>query len=93
MSTEVVARRKGNRYRTMNTETGRMSGWLRIPEAPESFVEGYAGGGMSRFTVPELRHIASADGLSISSKARKSEILRALAVASWRDYYGIGAAK
>ena len=93
MSTEVVARRKGNRYRTMNTETGRMSKWMRVPEASESFVKGYVGAGMSKFTVPELRHIASDHGVSISSKARKSEILRALAMASWRDYYGIGAAK
>lgn len=88
--TKVIVRRKGRRYRTFDTTTARMGPWERIPLAPLAFIEGYAEKASER-TVPELRGWLSAHrpAVRIPSKARKSDIIHALAQAAWDRRYSL----
>lgn len=89
---KVIARRKGNAYRTFDTVTGRMSKWQRVPSAPLAFIQGYheTAGDM---TVADLRKRGNMLGLRNLSKVRKPDLLDALAVRSWSRSFDLGAVR
>lgn len=88
---KVIARRKGRSYRTFDTSTARMGPWERVPLAPVAFIEGYADGVRNQ-TVPTLRRWLESGrpGVRVPAKARKADLIQALAQRAWERSYHLG---